>query len=169
MVGLEISYIYISLVKSIIFRNVHVSFVKSLSLVLIIVAPFTMIHLKLLVIALSALLSMSTALAINARGVENVEQIVDLIQHFDLYPVCASYIHESEFPHTSTHYVGTRTLIVSGSATITDTITQTTSSGTLDVTDLTTVTETTTYTAASQTGITIYRKTLRGRQTSNNQ
>jgi len=157
VVGPEISYINI-------FGQIYFSCFSE-----IIVALFTMLHLRLLVIALSALLSTSAALALNARGVENVEQIVDLIQYFDLYPICASYIDEPEFPHTSTHYVGTRTLIVSGTATITDSITQTTSSGTLDVTDLTTVTTTITYAAASNTGITIYRKTSRGRQTSNNQ
>jgi hypothetical protein len=127
-----------------------------------IVALLAMFHLKLLVIALSSLLSTCAALALQARNDPwLVEEIVDVIDDLRLFPFCAWYLHAPEFPHTSTSYIGTRTLVVSGSVTITDSITQTTSSGTTDVTDLTTDTTTITFTAASDTGIPIYHNTER--------
>jgi hypothetical protein len=144
--------------------------VQSFSLVFQTSLHFAMFHLQLLVIALSALLSTSAALAVSARDdLNQVGDVVDTIQDLRLYPFCAWYLHEPEFPHTSTSYIGTRTLIVSGSVTITDSITQTTSSGTADVTDLTTGTTTITFTAASDTGIPTYHNTSRRRQISNKQ
>jgi hypothetical protein len=113
-----------------------------------------MVHLKLLVVGLSALLSTAAAVAVEKRGgLNDVGIIVDIIKDLDLYDACAWFFHLPEYPHTVTHYVGTRTVTVSGTVTITNTLTQTYPSGTLDVTDFTTETETITYTAASETSI----------------
>jgi len=120
-----------------------------------------MLYLNILVISLSGLLSAAAAIALDTRGgLNDVGLIVDLIQDLYLYPICAWYLGEPQFPHTTTSYVGTRTSTVEVQVTVTDTATDTSTSGTLDVTDTTTDTTTTTYTAASVTSI--YSRPLLG-------
>lgn len=121
-----------------------------------------MLYTKFLVIGLSGLLSTATGLSLDAKcrkhpnpppNLHEVPVLVDLIRESHLYPFCAWYIHEPEFPHTTTKIIGTKTKTITADVQVTDTVTHTSASGTVDVTDTTTVTVVVTYTAATATGI----------------